>query len=132
MKSSPVDSENWLHRLGFVEAAGHHNLHVGPDAADVAPDLMTVHARHGEIEQHDGDAVVQAAEEVGAVAAVGGLENAVTEMLQGRAGGAPNHVFVVDDKDRACRRLRERLGGIEPAPGRRPRSSKPTARESAP
>src|SRR6185437_8818686 len=71
-----------LTSLAFVEPAGNHHVHIGTDAADVAPHFVAVHAGHSEIQQHAGEQVVQAAEEVGALSAIAGFEHRVAKVFE--------------------------------------------------
>ena len=106
--------------LGIGVAAGDHDRQVGPAPPRLAGGLGAVHARHGEIQQHQvGPGFAQHLQ--GGLAAVR-LQHAIADRLQGVADQGPHLGVVVDHQDGP-----PRLHWQRSAAGRR-RSSGPRPR----
>src|SRR5919202_438328 len=79
-------------------AAHQHDRHMRSAPSNLRDDLLTAHARHGDVEQHAGDFVGVAAERCDTGIAICGDEGRETASLQQIRRDTAHAILVVDDQ----------------------------------
>ena len=93
----PHSSELGCHFLPIV-AAGNDNRNFLADAPNLGKSFMTIHVRHGQIQNHTDNLLRLAAEDIQSLQTVGGYKYVKPEMLQHVACYVANGLFVVHNK----------------------------------
>jgi hypothetical protein len=98
-KSGKVFVHRPCDSVGFVVTAGEHYRDAGSYGAQKIERLFTVHYRHGEVENHKGDASVLFLEKIDPRLTVFRRQNLKATLLKRGTGCLANYVFIIGYQD---------------------------------